>query len=153
MAVFEIENLSRVPGYAWRYPTEISEWPLTIQRLLILTALFAISFAILRSSTCVGILVMSCVPMSFAMLCLNSWRTRSAFTIFVLAAIPIYLTSCGPVAAFCMLTFPQAIEESTWLRGAIEACYPLHSYIAYKTSHEWIIVSYIDGWVGFAEDG
>jgi len=106
----------------------------------------------LRFCLCVGIFAIGLLPLLTAMLTLRNLKNRISAALLLLASIPVYATSCGPVVAFVFVIGPGTGAPTNWALRIVRCSYPVHTYIAEETELSWTVMDYTEDWVALVVD-
>ncbi|TWU44689.1 hypothetical protein Poly51_59580 [Rubripirellula tenax] len=116
-----------------------------------LTSTCALACTFFMLTWCVGIFSISFLPLAFATFCLRKTQGCRKVLLVSVATVPIYLSSCGPVAGLVALAYPDVKTTPNWIAEPIYLFYrPFLYFVDDDSTLEVEILRYTNDWIALA---
>jgi hypothetical protein len=124
---------------------------MSIRYLIAVTAFVAIAFACLVPIPCVGFALLACLPLILAVPVSRSLPKTIRYATIILACLPIYLLSSGPMLALAFLTYDSIASKPEWPYQIHASLYPLPEPLdTDQTTLGKAVIEYHDQWCEIA---
>lgn len=124
---------------------------MTIRRLFLLVVLSAIAFCLMTRDQFLGAFAVSVIPIIAYVLLAKSWHRKWRVCFVVMALVPLYATSSGPVIACRYLSAPDKASNLDWSATMIQRCYPFHRKLDRNSKLGRYLKDYHRRWIELAE--